>query len=135
MNNMLDKSQLEAIEAREQSASDGPWAWCSDEFTIKGKHFILEPCCGCNGGGMSAEDCDFIMNARQDIPALLAHIKAQDERRVALERAMMEHCSALTICQFLCANGLRGTNGENWTGCGHFTKWQFDYERLAGGSV
>lgn len=85
---MLDDSELDAIEARCQAASPGPWKsfvegrdhWGGDDF-IRVSDLDAEPdmyVSRAEAGSIrpaSTADLDFIAAARQDMPALLAEIR------------------------------------------------------------
>jgi len=132
MNKMLNKPQLEAIEAKLETAR----GWVEELHSRVLSHY----------------DNKVIVESLDTIPALLAHIKAQDsiiaslidslkaEKRAAdaLERALRGHCT-YCIRHYMsgkkenshnCERGL--VDGYNYVqGC---VSWQFDYKRFSGGS-
>ncbi len=98
------KIDLEAIRAREQAATPGPWeadesapwVWskASDNWMRIADMRGWGQLTGKGGGlGLSDEvaeaiqnaNAEFIAHAREDIPALLSHIEEQDKRIAALE--------------------------------------------------
>lgn len=81
MNEPLSKDQLDAIRARADAATSGPWSTRTNSF-----HSIEDAFWGFDiEGPPNAErgqfarraDAEFIAHAREDIPALLAIIDAQ----------------------------------------------------------
>lgn len=111
---------LEAIEARANAATPGPWFWNSyakvsaaplvqaeedwpiDEATEEvadfGRFYVeamatvawVPPRMGDTATGRHAADADLIAHAREDIPALVAALRERDARLVALEAALRE---------------------------------------------
>ena len=98
MNEPLSKEQLDAVRARADAATPGPWEWQGDSLiTLDDTASRYGPTGRCvlafdRGDSMTLsglvrnehvsnlEDAEFIAAARADIPALLAHIDAlQDE--------------------------------------------------------
>lgn len=85
MNERLTDEQLAAIRERADAATPGPWATAL-EVDHDGQYWVVTPpdgsvlfsVCkvGHKGELKTEEDAEFIAHARQDIPALLAHIDA-----------------------------------------------------------
>ena len=88
MGSVLDDAELDAIEARCQAASPGPWKsfvegrdhWSGDDFIRVGDdhdepdmYVSRATAEGLRPG--SVRDLDFIAGARQDIPRMLAEIR------------------------------------------------------------
>ena len=103
MNKIMNKSQLEEIKTRCKAATPAPWITCphygimvykpepNDNTAIEMRICDIRGwgrLTGKGRGGLGLSDdeaeavqkanAEFIANARKDIPALLAHIKAQD---------------------------------------------------------
>lgn len=74
----MTDEELEAIRARAEAATPGPWFVCSEHETEIQRNEIG---CGFQNGGLIADCCiqaddgRFIAHAREDIPALLAEIE------------------------------------------------------------
>lgn len=90
----LTDEQLDAIKARTDKATAGPWSRERPASKLEGWHggtvvagtpgrqtIYADP----PGGSYPSADCDFIAHARTDVPALLAEV----ERLRARERATM----------------------------------------------
>jgi hypothetical protein len=86
----LTQEQIEEIRKRAEAATPGPWTYGGDKWgdlvvyapSLRGFH---------NNGGEIADvsgdllpDAEFIANARQDVPNLLAHIERLDKYIVHL---------------------------------------------------
>lgn len=73
----LTAQEIEAIRKRAESATEGPWKWDGDSLTYR-KHGMLDPIVWANQYGditVEEPDAEFIANAREDIPKLLAEIE------------------------------------------------------------
>jgi len=136
----MDKSEREAIRARCEAATPGPWK-CERAI---GASFIY----GENGividfDGNKDPDTIFIIHARQDIPALLdaldeaeADIKNRDEiiyeaLKRAMERALERalRYSAIDLC---CTCLYEKTcDQKQRKECGKAGLWEFDVVRFA----
>ena len=74
--------RLDEIEARTTAATEGPWEAEHHYNRLTGKHVVSEiprvaECEGNGAGGLDhAEDAEFISHARQDVPALVAALRA-----------------------------------------------------------
>lgn len=80
---VLTNEQLEAIRKRAEKATKGPWAHANSIVcTMYDGYEIADVSCGEN----PSEDAEFIMNARTDIPKLLAEV----ERYKEVERNLRE---------------------------------------------
>lgn len=66
----LTQAQIEGIRKRTEDATPGPWDVKTTEFLTL-EDYKIE---GVTLSVFEKEDAEFIANARQDIPALLAHI-------------------------------------------------------------
>lgn len=89
MTDPLTPAELDAIEARANAASDGPWEvktmeeWESgfDFFRGESDAFVFpidaEP-----------EDCQFISASRTDVPRLVAHVRRLTAERDELQRKL-----------------------------------------------
>lgn len=74
----LTAQEIEAIRKRAESATEGPWKWDGDSLTYR-KHGMLDPIVWANQYGditVEEPDAEFIANAREDIPKLLAEVEA-----------------------------------------------------------
>jgi hypothetical protein len=83
---MLEDAELDAIQARCNAASPGPWEsfiegrdhWSGDDFIRVGDDGA-DMYVSRDGPGTirpaSAQDLDFIASARQDVPRLLAEVR------------------------------------------------------------
>jgi len=83
---------LDAIEARADNATDGPW-WNDEHDVYAGtpgdySHQIGEVCDPDHGGGGS-NNGEFIAAARTDVVALVAEIRRMHERAARRRRAML----------------------------------------------
>jgi hypothetical protein len=96
----LTEQQLDEIEARANAATPGPW----EEHADYGPHFYaylggsyLRGVGTLNfGDGEDAEaDREFVLNARQDVPALLAEVRRLRARVTELEGPAVEARAAL----------------------------------------
>lgn len=88
----MKTEQLEAIRIRADKASKGPWEWDEDYLTFR-KHGMLEPVIWAGRHGniiMEEADADFIANAREDIPALLAEVERLRKINEEYERALSQ---------------------------------------------
>lgn len=88
MPDRLTDEQLQEIEARCNAATPGPWAWAAGRSTVLGEDGIIAADgeeifvnCGRGAGDPIDEDRQFLVAAREDIPALLAEIKALKAER------------------------------------------------------
>lgn len=92
----MTDEELQAIEARERAATDGPWEYLGGvvmnavQAVNEGYEGLIEPA-----------DGNFIAHARQDIPALIAEVKRlsrvidrardnSDDVRLAIDAAVQE---------------------------------------------
>lgn len=86
----MTNEELEAIEARAQAASPAPWrSFLAGRDHTSGSSFIMTGEGAARGAdielsGATAADFDFIAHARQDIPLLVAEVRAL---RARLHRA------------------------------------------------
>jgi hypothetical protein len=74
---MLTAEELKALAERAERLTPGPWTWHGyrDGYEIVSKSIPNAPPLVCRDGGVRwVRDADFISHAREDIPALLAHI-------------------------------------------------------------
>lgn len=77
----LSERELDEIRTRVERATPGPWrAWIEGRDHTSGSSFIMTGCEGARGEdieltGASESDFDFIANAREDVPKLLAEIE------------------------------------------------------------
>jgi hypothetical protein len=91
---MLEKSDLEAIKARADAATPGRWFWTAETDYDPGR-IVGEPMVGGFGEpewDVTPDDAEFIAHAREDVPALLAHIDAltaDNERLQRIEAAAL----------------------------------------------
>ncbi len=70
----MNNEQLDAIEARANNATPGPWG----EVAESGQWYIMGEKIDswiCNTDGMAQYNIDFITHARTDIPALVAEVR------------------------------------------------------------
>ena len=79
---LLTNEQLAAIAERADRATLGPWGVCA--ATQTSDWTICELAHWPRANGLGRSDALFISNARTDVPALLAHTRAQAERVAAL---------------------------------------------------
>ena len=68
--NRLTTQELEAIRKRAEQATEGPWDY-SEEYFIGSRSEVVEV-----GEAYIDADAEFIANAREDIPKLLAEVEA-----------------------------------------------------------
>lgn len=86
----MSRPDIEAIRARAEKASRGPWAaynamCCPDMGGVSGPdRRVCQAEIGARGHPMDLEDAEFCAAARQDIPDLLAYV---DELEKALQTA------------------------------------------------
>ena len=91
---MLTEKELLEIEMRVKQSQNGPWkAYIEGRDHTSGSHFIMTGT-GENLGeielsGARLEDYDFIANAKQDIPKLIAEIR-ELKRRLGIEKSSNE---------------------------------------------
>jgi hypothetical protein len=91
---MLTEKELLEIEMRVKQSQNGPWkAYIEGRDHTSGSHFIMTGN-GENTGeiellGARLEDYDFIANAKQDIPKLIAEIR-ELKRRLGIEKSSNE---------------------------------------------
>lgn len=100
MSEPLNPEQLAAIEARANAATPGPWQEHSDYgkdfYAYLGGSYLRGVGTLTFGDGEEAEaDRAFVLNARTDIPALLAEIERLRARVAELETAAAEGRAAL----------------------------------------
>ncbi|WP_424862878.1 hypothetical protein [Streptomyces sp. MMS24-I29] len=82
----LTEQQLADIETRANAAAPGPWVrWGSGHPTtlIDAEGLFV-------GNIAQGEDADFILHARQDVPALVAEVRHARARIAELERLAVE---------------------------------------------
>ena len=78
---MLTEKELEEIEKRANQTQNGPWkAYIEDRDHESGSNFIMTGLAENRGEdiemfGATIADYDFIANAKQDIPKLIAEIR------------------------------------------------------------
>lgn len=95
---MLTADELAQIEARALLAHGGPWV--AVDHVVMGPVLVRIAECWIRGSSYPwRENTEFIAHARQDIPALLAHVRAL-EGRVRLLNGLLDK--------------LRGAWGEGW---------------------
>lgn len=109
----LTPSELQ-IEARAKAATPGPWSWeyngiCGPESLFSNKdRVVINFCCSdCLGvdNRVNEQDANFIAHSREDIPALLATLRAERAKRAELEATAAEHIiSSLAALKII--NGL-----------------------------
>lgn len=88
----MTESELQAIEARSNAASQAPWAWekPSEDSGYRGRlmsggaEAVLERSWCDAQVECSAEDAAFIAHAREDIPRLIAALRSERERNESL---------------------------------------------------
>jgi hypothetical protein len=122
----IDKSELDAIRARAEAATPGPWRVFVDG--------ILEGVSGANGllevaepGDLRVDDARFVAHARSDVPRLLAAIDTLEQVRAglaaqldAVRAALKDHPAAFTprdLVDALAASPadvLRARDAEKW---------------------
>lgn len=92
MNNLLTQDELDTIEARANVASSPPWTITRDRNPATGLPRWDVVACANDSEGIHSvaepyddENAEFIAHARQDIPALLAHIKEYEKHYRAYE--------------------------------------------------
>lgn len=98
-NPILTKEEQAAIRARLEAATPGPWAIEDD---IRNKTSVAseicgknrEPICIINTENQNNHDFNFIVNARQDIPALLDALEAAEKRADEAEVKMQRFAHA-----------------------------------------
>lgn len=72
----MTDEELNAIEARANAATVGPWRGAKDEGVEADATAVFETGCGCcTEKFLSEPDALFIANARTDVPALVAEIR------------------------------------------------------------
>lgn len=85
----MNKEQLNAIKKRAEKATSGPWKVYQDEFSTRISSELIHPQLkgpapviteahdvhGVIGIYISANDTDFIVHAREDVPALIAEVE------------------------------------------------------------
>jgi hypothetical protein len=71
---------LDAIEARANAATPGPWKYCADSDAIKGTNALIVRGARSNSG-------PFIAHARTDVPALIARVRELEAERDACARS------------------------------------------------
>jgi len=87
----VSRPDIDAIRAREAAATEGPWKWRDDYKNDKSVYLRTEsPDCFLNSGHWSSKapwvsrdrdlkNANFIVHAREDIPALLAYVEEMEE--------------------------------------------------------
>jgi hypothetical protein len=111
---------VEAIEARCEAATPGPWEWSERRQWLTGPDYadVIEPDdvdCGswCQGGSSKIRwdrpeaDADFIAHARSDIPALLTALSESQRENERLRIGLRDAISGLE-------NMARGEDDEHW---------------------
>jgi hypothetical protein len=81
----MDKARLDAIRARCEAATPGPWNAIDKGNTVPSyaiRHFAVGEKCVNVASGISTKtgDADFIANARTDVPDLLAEVEKLREQ-------------------------------------------------------
>ncbi|MGN7133404.1 hypothetical protein ACTHQY_09035 [Rhodococcoides corynebacterioides] len=62
---------LDAIEARADAATVGPWTLIGGGEYVTGAGLLVAP----DDGGVSSDDAEFIAHARTDVPVLVAEVR------------------------------------------------------------
>lgn len=94
----LTDDELAAMAARAEAATPGPWTFEENSELIhpEGMPHAVVGSVWCDGICNCYADIRFIAAARADIPALLAHIRAQDAELARLRDALAAVCEACT---------------------------------------
>lgn len=85
---MLTNDELQAIRARCEAATPGPWCPTNDWGAIFGGATGDELVCTFKHSHQNADNAMFLQHARTGIPALLAHIAAQGAELAHYKRAL-----------------------------------------------
>ena len=86
---------IEEIQAREKAATPEPWEWEEQVLVYReGQVVVLEEL-----GFLSPANKDFIAQAREDIPYLLAQLRDRDEKLKTAHRAVEQLRQSLTVMQ------------------------------------
>lgn len=77
---IVTREELEAIKARVEAATPGPWVDMGDTFyesvcSVPGLHTGVTPICMDPEGDDRPQDRAFIAAAREDVPALVAEVE------------------------------------------------------------
>lgn len=73
---MITEEELQEIEARCNATTPGPWvSWVEGRDHLSGDHFIQTKGEDIYLSGATIADQDFMANAHQDIPRLIAEIR------------------------------------------------------------
>lgn len=91
----MSKLDLDAIEARAEAATDGPWmvgAEVSKDLGIVNAHWFgsVDPEVGIILGEAGLHDAEFIAAARTDVPALVARVRELEATVERMRRARAE---------------------------------------------
>jgi hypothetical protein len=89
----MNEEQLQAIEARCNAATSGPWMEVAEsgEWWITGpesEDYVMTT----NAGDIQQADVDFIANARADVPALIAEVRQLQRDNAELRMALTTWC-------------------------------------------
>ena len=78
---LVTDEYLQAVENRARAATPGPWiSFVEGRDHTSGSSFVRTQAEDIEFSGATAADQDFIANARQDIPLLIAEIRRLRER-------------------------------------------------------
>jgi hypothetical protein len=112
MNEMLTQERLDAITARCEAATPGPWK------VVEGKSFGVQSENKNIANCFRAENEQFIAHARQDIPALLAEVerlREERDRAIAALEDLIGKTDSDVSCPLCKHNGVRcGYDGPDY---------------------
>lgn len=90
---MLSDSELDAIEARANAATQGPWTVGRGDVIAKTwGWYELDVCASVDAAANLQEEADviFIAHAREDVPALATELRSARKRLQAVETVLPE---------------------------------------------
>jgi hypothetical protein len=86
-NEFLDEQRISAIAARAEAAAEGPWkAMLEGRDHLSGSSCIVTAAGGIDLDGASDSDIEFMANARQDVPYLIAELRRLASALTSLQK-------------------------------------------------
>ena len=108
----MNNDELDAIKARAEAATEGPWAMTTQGGIEAASYRGPGECCDSVGSARNLADWKFIAHAREDIPALLAAL-AVSVRQVAEMQATIAEIRERQFASSASAVGARGVEALN----------------------
>lgn len=106
---MIDAKRIEEMKQLSSDATSAPWEWRTDSHDCEELYSwnddeVITASCGQNVGFLNVSEIngEFIAEARQFVPDIIAAYEAQAEEIVALRKTLIdiyEYTSDLTIVQ------------------------------------